>query len=166
MADKAYKKKSKKRREELLAYCGQLQEDDCVDPREYFKPDPKLAKADKKAKQLCRQVAQTLDLVLGDCDDELMQSLSVGSVQPAPDSSRMLVTVIADVPQGEFDRVQIQLQLKEQTGRLRAEVGRSISRKRVPNLTFSIFLKESLNPPSNPDHDSSHNSQPNGDNHE
>ena len=153
MADKAPKKKSKNRREDLLAYCGQLQDDDCVDPKEYFKPDRKLAKANKKAKQLCRQVAQTLDMVLGDCDDELMQSLMVDNVQPAPDSSRMLVTIIADMPPEEFDRNQIQLHLKEQTGRLRAEVGRSISRKRVPNLSFSVLLKESsmLNPKSDQD---------------
>ena len=118
--------------------------DDCVDPKEYFKPDRKQAKANKKAKQLCRQAAQTLDMVLGDCDDETMQSLTIGSVQPAPDSSRLLVTIIADVPQAEFDREQIQLQLKEQTGRLRAEVGRSISRKRVPSLSFVVLLKENM----------------------
>ena len=92
-------------------------------------------------------------MVLGDCDDELMQSLMVDNVQPAPDSSRMVVTIIADMPPEEFDRNQIQLHLKEQTGRLRAEVGRSISRKRVPNLSFSVLLKESsmLNPKSDQD---------------
>ncbi len=42
-------------------------------------------KENRKAKQLCRQVLETLDLVLsGDCRDELLQSLHVVSVVPAP----------------------------------------------------------------------------------
>ncbi len=46
--------------------------------------------------QLCRQVAVTLDMVLsGECRDELLQSLRVESVQPAPNASRMLVPQIA-----------------------------------------------------------------------
>jgi ribosome-binding factor A len=96
-------------------------------------------KESRKAKQLCRQVAQTLDLVLsGDCRDELLQSLHVISVVPAPNSSRLLVTVLADLPEEVFDRREILERLDDQTGRLRAEVAASINRKRVPSLVFHV----------------------------
>jgi len=93
----------------------------------------------RKAKQLCRQVAQTLDLVLsGDCRDELLQCLHVLSVVPAPNSSRLLVVVKASLPEAEFDRAAIMAELESQSGRLRAEVATAIHRKRVPILTFHV----------------------------
>jgi ribosome-binding factor A len=96
-------------------------------------------KESRKAKQLCRQVAETLELVLsGDCRDERLQSLHVISVVPAPNSSRLLVTVSADLPIEEFDRQEILASLDRQTGRLRAEVAASINRKRVPALVFHV----------------------------
>ncbi len=96
-------------------------------------------KDSRKAKQLCRQVAETLDLVLsGDSRDELLQSLHVLSVVPAPNSSRLLVTVSADLPLEDYDRRKILDRLDEQTGRLRAEIAASIHRKRVPSLVFHV----------------------------
>jgi len=138
------KNNSKSTREQLLAYCGELHDDDCVDPKEYFKPDRKSAKADRKARQLARQAARTLDYVLADCDDELMQSLSIASVRPAPDSSRLLITIIVDTPDGEFDCATVLSRLQNQTGRLRAELGRSINRKRVPSLSYQLVAKSLL----------------------
>jgi ribosome-binding factor A len=96
-------------------------------------------KENRKAKQLCRQVAETLDLVLsGDCRDEVLQALHVVSVEPAPNSTRLLVTVGADLPTGELDRPAIMALLDRHTGRLRAEVAASIHRKRVPTLAFHV----------------------------
>jgi len=74
----------------------------------------------------------------GDCRDELLQSLHVISVVPAPNSSRLLVTVSADLPIEEFDPQKILELLERQTGRLRCEVATSISRKRVPSLVFHV----------------------------
>jgi ribosome-binding factor A len=97
-------------------------------------------KESRKAKQLCRQVAETLGLVLsGECRDELLQSLHVLSVVPAPNSSRLLVTVSADLPPEDYDRRKILDQLDEHIGRLRAEVAASIHRKRVPSLVFRVI---------------------------
>ena len=96
-------------------------------------------KENRKAKQLCRQVLETLDLVLsGDCRDELLQSLHVVSVVAAPNSSRLLVTVFADLPIEEFDPLEILESLQRQTGRLRCEIAASINRKRVPSLAFHV----------------------------
>ena len=89
-------------------------------------------KEDRKAKQLCRQVAETLDLVLsGDCRDELLQSLHVISVVPAPNSSRLLVTVSADLPVEEFDRQEIVDSLDRQTGRLLVALPRSMQAQQL-----------------------------------
>ena len=102
------------------------------------KPRLKSHNEGRKAKQLCRQVADTLDLVLGDCHDERLQALHVLSVVPAPNSSRLLVTVSVDLPSAEFDRQEILELLDQQTGRLRGEVAASINRKRVPALAFHV----------------------------
>ncbi len=102
------------------------------------KPRFKSHNEGRKAKQLCRQVADTLDLVLGDCRDERLQALHVMSVVPAPNSSRLLVTVSVDLPGDEFDRQEILELLDQQTGRLRGEVAASINRKRVPALAFHV----------------------------
>jgi len=124
----------------LLAYCDEIHEDDGVDPREFFKPKRNYEKQDRKAKQLCRQVAETLSLAIsGDCHDETWQSLHVLAVEPAPDSSRLLVTVCADAPQEQFDRQSILDLLSEQMGRLRCEIAATITRKRVPNLMFHVI---------------------------
>lgn len=96
-------------------------------------------KEGRKAKQLCRQVAETLDMVLsGECRDEQLQSLHVLSVVPAPNASRLLVIARADLPEEQFDRDSIMAQLDAQSGRLRAEIAASIHRKRVPLLTFHV----------------------------
>ncbi len=129
----------KRTREQLLAYCDQIHEDDCVDPRDYFKTQTRDQRQDHKAQQICRQVRQTLDLVLaGECHDELLQSLRVDDVAPAPDSSRLLVTLCAQVSEDLYDRQAILNLLAGQMGRLRCEVARAITRKRVPTLVFHV----------------------------
>ena len=85
---------SKRQREQLLRNCGNINEDDAIDPRTYFK-SARQTKMDRKAMQLAKQIAETLQLVLTDNHSEL-DGLSVLNVIPAPDSRRMLVTVAWD----------------------------------------------------------------------
>lgn len=119
-----------------------LLEEVCAEDMDFLtgrKPGFKSHNEGRKARQLCRQVADTLDLVLsGDCRDERLQALHVISVVPAPNSSRLLVTVSIDLPITAFDRQEILEQLGQQTGRLRGEVAASIHRKRVPALVFHV----------------------------
>ncbi len=125
-------------REPSLALLGEV----CAEDLDFLtgnKPRSRNHSDGRKAKQLCRQVADTLDLVLsGDCRDQRLQSLQVISVVPAPNSSRLLVTVSVDLPSEEFDRQEILELLDRQTGRLRGEVAVSINRKRVPSLVFHV----------------------------
>ena len=129
-----------RQREQMLAYCGDIHEDDGVDPRRFFKSHSGRNKQDRKTQQLCQQVEQTLSLVLsGECSDELLQSLIVESVIPAPNAAQMLVTVSIESSHEDTPDPSVVLErLDRVVGRLRAEVAASITRKRAPGLKFRI----------------------------
>ena len=64
--------------------------DDGVDPR-FDEISRRGRVVNRKALQLCRQVARTLTGVLaGECGDERLRDLLVESVQAAPDSTLAL----------------------------------------------------------------------------
>jgi ribosome-binding factor A len=130
---------------QLRSSCAEVGPDDGLDPRTAFrKPSGKVA--NRKALQLCGQVARTLNYVLGgECADELLRSVLVESVQPAPDSSRLLVTVCPAASAATTDPAAVLDHLHRAAGRLRAEVACAIHRKRAPELTFRVV---SLEPPS------------------
>ena len=130
----------KRTRERLLAHCGQLHEDDGVDPRQFFKTDKKRNKHNHKARQLCNQVAETLGLVLaGEFGDERLHGLQVVSVDPAPDASQLSVTVSTDGPCASIETQEILDRLAAVNARLRCEVATAISRKRTPKLLFRVI---------------------------
>jgi ribosome-binding factor A len=134
--------RDKRRRGLLRAHCGELHDDDGVNPRDDPREDYFRAYEGRKAKQLCRQVAETLDMVLsGECHDEILQNLQVVSVDPAPNTSRLLVTVVADLPDEQIDRQTILDRLNQHSGRLRYEVAGSIHRRRTPALAFNVIAR-------------------------
>ncbi len=126
---------TKKLRASMLESCGEIHEDDGIDPRTYFK-SKRNNKGDRKTKQLCQQVSRTINLCLNDCDDPIVQSMFLVGVQPAPDSSCLLLHIECDVD--NFDHAAAMLSIRSQTSRLQFEISRAINRKRVPNLTFSV----------------------------
>lgn len=95
--------------------------------------------AGRKTLQLCSQVADTLNHVLGGQHDDLLRDLQVMSVVPAPDASQLLVTVYP-VSQSEaaFDTDEVQRRLSTAAGHLRGEVAASITRKKTPKLMFQV----------------------------
>lgn len=130
----------KRAREQMRAHCREIHADDGVDPNEFFKSHRRRGKADHRVAQLCRQVAEALDLVLsGEMRDELLQSLRVASVTPAPDSSRLMVTLYSGLTAEEFERSEIEARLARQSGRLRCAVAAAITRRKTPNLTYVIM---------------------------
>lgn len=131
---------NKRMREQMLAMCGEIHEDDGVDPREFFKTGRGPRKQGHKAKQLCRQAAETLDLVLsGETGDHRLARLRVVSVQPAPDASRLLVTVIADCTNEDYCREETETRLQASAGRLRTAVAAAITRRKAPTLAFVLL---------------------------
>jgi ribosome-binding factor A len=93
-------------------------------------------KHELKARRLCRQVSEALQTGLtGECGDDLLQQVWVVSVEPAEESSRLIVTV--SLPPA-LDPVKTMLHLEGARGRLRSIVAAAIYRKKVPDLAFRL----------------------------
>lgn len=86
--------------------------------------------------QVCRQVYDVLALALAEIDDPVIDDLSLASVTPAPNASRVLVTL---VPYSHsIDRTEALARIAEYADDLREEVAAEVSRRRVPELVFVI----------------------------
>ena len=144
MKFKHKQKLSQTQLQRLQQCCGEIHEDDCIDPRKFFQPE-RDKKENYKGQQLCRQAYETLSLLIADCDDELMQSLNIVEVNITSDGSRLVAAIehkYADQSVPELDKStpeQTLSRLAEQIPRLRSELAQSISRKRVPNLSFELY---------------------------
>jgi ribosome-binding factor A len=119
--------------------CAEVADDDGVDPRISFRRASWPA-VDRKAQQLCTEVARTLGAVLaGECDDDLLRDLIVVSVVPAPSTARLLAVVSWSGPPGQFDPAQIMERLSRFARKLRAEVAAAVRRRKAPELTFRLL---------------------------
>jgi ribosome-binding factor A len=96
--------------------------------------------ADRKVRQLCRQVAVALDEALAECRDDVLRGLCVVSVEPFPDGSRLLVTVtsIDDRPGAAVMAGSVVDHLGRASGHLRSQVASAITRKRAPVLVYQL----------------------------
>lgn len=96
---------------------------------------------ERKTAQLCAQAQRALDSVIqNELLDADLSGLAVAEVRPHPDAGRLLVVLSA--PQGcELERAK--RALEGAGGRLRRALGRAISRKRVPLLSFAVLPEES-----------------------
>ena len=112
--------------------------EDGVDPR--IVPRQYAGKvSNRKARQVCRQVERTLGLLLaGVCGDAILRDLLVESVVPAPDSTRLLVTL--RFSGAETATVgDVLARLHEAHGFLRSEVAAALHRRKAPELTFQVL---------------------------
>jgi ribosome-binding factor A len=88
-----------------------------------------------KTRQLCHQVQRALNLALtGTCSNEALESVFVIDVSPAPGCGHLLARV--SIPEGHSMSA-VLAELRALAPRLRAQVARSISRKRAPELSFA-----------------------------
>ena len=105
-----------------------------------FFAEPKKRKDDRKARQLCGQIFRALSCALaGQCRDEILQDLVVQSVSPAPNASRLLVTVYLGTRGPEIPPATVLQRLDLVRPMLRCEVASAIVRKRAPELTFQLI---------------------------
>lgn len=93
---------------------------------------------DRSTGQLCREVERTITLVLAAVDDERLLDLVVMAVEPAPDASRLQVTLLASGARTREQLDAIEMCLDRARGELRGEVARSLQRKRTPELRFVL----------------------------
>jgi len=77
----------------------------------------------------------------GACRDERLGMLGIKSVEPAPDTSCLRVTVFPLYNASQADPEEIMLLLKSAKNFLRKEVAAEISRRRVPDLTFRVIIE-------------------------
>lgn len=86
--------------------------------------------------QVCRQVFDALSLALAELADPLIDDLAIVSVTPAPNASRVLVTVVP--ARAGIDPAAALERLLVVAPALREEVAAEVTRKRVPELVFRI----------------------------
>jgi ribosome-binding factor A len=117
--------------------CGQPGPEDGLDPRETLRRVARK-KGGRKAHQLCGQVAEALNYAFAAvCGDDVLRDLLVVAVQPAPDESRLLVTVGSALA-SRCEPAVVLAHLQQAHGKLRSEVAAGIHRKKVPELTFCV----------------------------
>jgi hypothetical protein len=124
-------------RKHIQELCAESGPDDGIDPREQLRQAGRR-KGGRKTQQLCRQVAEALNYAFAAvCNDDVLRDLGVLAVQPAPDESRLLVTVGPTLP-GPCEPTQVSARLRQALGKLRSEVAATIHRKKVPELAFRV----------------------------
>lgn len=99
----------------------------------------------RKTLQLCAQVRHAVEFALtGELDDDVLRMLHVARVDPAPDASRMIVTVVPLMDDDDHDPIEILNHLHSHAGTIRHAVATDINRKKVPELMFQFADKSAL----------------------
>ena len=109
---------------------------------ERFFFDLESVRPDYRGRSLCRQAQEAVALALADVDgDERLDGAWVSSVDPAPGAERLLVSVVLPTKARAAEAEAALAALVAMKPWLRAEVGRAVHRKRVPELAFRIVLE-------------------------
>lgn len=104
-------------------------------------PDAQRGRADRRARQLCRQVREQLELALGELDDPELDGIALLAVEQEPGGRTLRADVL--VPPGR-DLARVQVRLDGVRGWLRSEVAAAIHRKRTPELGFWLIPADAL----------------------
>jgi hypothetical protein len=132
-----HKRKPLKKQIELL--CSEAGPEDGLDPR-YDRPASASFKHSRKALQLCRQVQRALGYGLAEVGDPVLAELEVMSVEPAPNSRRLLVRLRLPRGRGGADGSDdVTAHLERAAGKIRCAVAAAIHRKKTPELAYCIM---------------------------
>jgi ribosome-binding factor A len=114
--------------------CSDWAGDDDIEAR-FSSRRPQGKVSNRKTLQLCRQVERALSVIL---EGEILRDLTVQSVVPAPDSSRLLVTFGYHGPES-IASADVLAALHGHHAKLRGEVAASIHRRKTPELSFQVL---------------------------
>jgi ribosome-binding factor A len=130
---------TRKRSEDALrALCGQVFDDDGVNPRRE-RDSSSRGTPGRKDLALCKQVMRALnDALQGESGDALLRELVVSRVEPDPDASRLRVYVEPSNAAARAGASRITASLGRAGGFLRTQVAQAITRKRAPTLVFTL----------------------------
>jgi len=111
-----------------------LSEDFDEDP---FAKDSRRKVRNRKTAQLCSQAQRALaGAIEAELNDPRLPELVLAEVRPHPDASNLLVIVSAPIGS---ELIVAEERLRRASGHLRGVLGRAISRKRVPMLSFVVL---------------------------
>ena len=96
----------------------------------------------RKELQLAAQLARSLEATLvGECEDEVLQNLSVDVVEPAP-GNRMLVHLVVHPPGSSLPREEVLARLEAARPLLVARATQDVTRRGLPELSFWLRRAE------------------------
>lgn len=121
---------------DLSRHAAEVGPEDGGDPQEFHrKAEHSWKQASRKCRQLCAQVKDALHVALAACGDPVLQSLGVSSVEPAPHSGRLRVTLYRDGVELP-DAIEA---VARAASRLRAAAADAICRRYTPELVFEVM---------------------------
>lgn len=128
-----------------LQRTGDVYPSDEMEPDRFFGEVERSRKGIRKLLQLCKQVERSAALTLTSvCDSDALLGAAVAAVEAAPDSGRLMVTVVLASGKGCEDATEAKTVLTRSTTDFREDVSRSIHRKRVPQIVFEVWLAEGV----------------------
>ncbi len=131
--------------DELLEFCDEIHADDGVSPEELSRRKQKASrqisrrKPNHHTRQLCKQACRAIDeSIVCDCGDPVLDDLRTVWVRPAGKGGQKL-EVTFTTAETDLEKIALMYEaLRQVSGILRSAVAGSITRKRVPQLTFRI----------------------------
>lgn len=129
-------KKNTKWIQEATLLCGEVSQEDGIDPRFWNREAP-LKNNSRKSDQLCCEAKRVLSLVLGgEIKDPRLKNLNVMDVSFEEKSKQLCVWIMRSDVVIETNEYELMYGLYQAQGYLRSVIAQSIKRKRVPNLRF------------------------------
>jgi ribosome-binding factor A len=126
----------------LESLVGEVREGDGIDPR-YEKKSRQMktlrGKPNYAALRLGEQIHDTLVETLGQTEDSLLASFSVGSVEPSSSGGAYVVQVYSIDPALEYNTNEVNALLQASKPALRSEVTRAVSRRKTPDFRFEVL---------------------------
>lgn len=128
-----------KRRKKWAPSPEELGMDAGADPKLFFYAREER-KINYKAQQVSKEVERTLSFILNSNQaGEILQSLNLLYVEPLPNSSHLVVVVSPGYAKASWSESEILTALHNASGWIRKEIGHSLHRRRVPELSFRVL---------------------------